>query len=393
VNGVVIFIIAILVVVMIHEAGHFFVAKAFNFKATQFFVGFGPTLWSVKKGETEYGVKALPLGGFVKIVGMNPYEEIPPEDEHRSYANKPRWQRALVIVAGSATHFVVAFVILLIAAMTIGFPTGDVSNKVAAVEPSVEGAPSAAEAAGLQPGDEIIGVGGLETTDWEEIREFIREHAGEQVAFSVRRDGEVVELEAELGSALFDADDQLVEYAPFGEQLRPPGAGEELVGFLGVQPDIEFQKEGLIGAAGDSAGRTWEVTKLSFRGIGETATMVFGGELWDALRGEGQRELDEGPLGIVGAGRFASESVESGRLLDLVGLIVGFTVFVGLMNLLPLPPLDGGYLAVLAYESITRKTVDVRKLIPVAAAVISFFVILFVAVLYLDLARPIKVPF
>jgi RIP metalloprotease RseP len=268
-----------------------------------------------------------------------------------------------------------------------------VSNKVAAVEPSVEGAPSAAEAAGLQPGDEIIGVGGLETTDWEEIREFIREHAGEQVAFSVRRDGEVVELEAELGSALFDADDQLVEYAPFGEQLRPPGAGEELVGFLGVQPDIEFQKEGLIGAAGDSAGRTWEVTKLSFRGIGETATMVFGGELWDALRGEGQRELDEGPLGIVGAGRFASESVESGRLLDLVGLIVGFTVFVGLMNLLPLPPLDGGYLAVLAYESITRKTVDVRKLIPVAAAVISFFVILFVAVLYLDLARPIKVPF
>jgi membrane-associated protease RseP (regulator of RpoE activity) len=122
-------------------------------------------------------------------------------------------------------------------------------------------------------------------------------------------------------------------------------------------------------------------------------TMVFGGELWDALRGEGERAIDEGPLGIVGAGRIAADSVESGRTLDLVALIVGFTVFVGLMNLLPLPPLDGGHLAVLAWEKVTGRTVDVRKLIPVAAAVLSFFVILFVAVLYLDLARPIADPF
>lgn len=122
--GVVLFIVAILVVVMIHEAGHFLTAKLFNFKATQFFVGFGPTVWSFKKGETEYGIKALPLGGFVKILGMNPYEEISPEDEHRSYPNKPAWQRAIVLLAGSATHWVVAFVLLVVASMTIGFPTG-----------------------------------------------------------------------------------------------------------------------------------------------------------------------------------------------------------------------------------------------------------------------------
>src|SRR5688572_17018473 len=119
---------------MIHEAGHLLVAKAFNFKAPQYFLGFGPTIWSFKRGETEYGVKALPLGGFVKIVGMNPYEEIAPEDEPRSYPNKPRWQRALVLVAGSATHFVVAFVILVVTTMTIGFPSDVPSNELAIVE-------------------------------------------------------------------------------------------------------------------------------------------------------------------------------------------------------------------------------------------------------------------
>src|ERR687895_1916200 len=128
--GIWYFVVALLVVVMVHEAGHFLVAKAFDFKATKFFVGFGPTLWSFHRGETEYGIKALPLGGFVKIVGMNPYEEVPPEDQPRAYPNKPIWQRALLLVAGSATHWVVAFIILLITAMTIGFPTGSATNEV-----------------------------------------------------------------------------------------------------------------------------------------------------------------------------------------------------------------------------------------------------------------------
>src|SRR5919106_2539157 len=130
---ILIFIVGILVVVMIHESGHFLMAKLFDFKATKFFVGFGPTLWSTQRGETEYGVKALPLGGFVKIVGMNPYEEVAPEDESRSYPNKPKWQRALVLVAGSATHWVVAFVLLVFAAIAIGFPTGDATTVIESV--------------------------------------------------------------------------------------------------------------------------------------------------------------------------------------------------------------------------------------------------------------------
>lgn len=391
--GVLIFIVAILVVIMIHEGGHFLVAKAFGFKASQYFLGFGPTIWSFRKGETEYGVKALPLGGFVKIVGMNPYEEIPPEDEARAYGNKPRWQRALVIVAGSGTHFIVAFLILLGTTMTIGFPTDKPSNKLALVQTAINGSTSPASEAGLQLGDQIVGVGGKATTDWQVIRNYIRSHGGQSASFTISRDGQTLNVTTTLGRAIFDKDGRLVEYAPPGEQLRAAKPGETSAGFLGVQPDSVYEKHGLLGGIVDSGARTWDVTQSSVAGIGQTFGMVFGGELWNALRGSGDRKVNEGPLGIVGAGRIASESVKTGQFLNLIGLIVGFTVFVGLMNLLPLPPLDGGHLAVIGVEAITKKKVDVRKLIPIAAAVISFFIILFIAVLYLDLARPIKVPF
>lgn len=393
--GIILFIVAILVVVMIHEAGHLIVAKIFDFKATKFFVGFGPPLWSFQKGETEYGIAAIPAGGFVKIVGMNPYEEVAPEDEPRSYPNKPAWQRALVLVAGSATHWVVAFVILVITTMTIGFPTNQGTNEVALVEGRIDGNLAPAAEAGLKPGDVIVEIDGEPTEDWNDTRAAIRATApGETMQLVVERDGERIELAARLGTAVFSEEGELLEYAPPGEEVTfdlPSGA--ESVGFLGVQPEPEFKTEGLLGAMNTSGGIVVDVTARSFRGIGQVFTMVFGGELWDALQGEGERRVDEGPLGLVGAGRIAGESVQSGQFLNFVGLIVGFTIFVGLMNLLPLPPLDGGHLAVVAWEKITGKKVDIRRLIPVAAAVIGFFVILFIAVLYLDLARPVKMPF
>ena len=411
--GVLLFIVSILVVVMIHEAGHLTVAKLFGFKATKFFIGFGPKIWSFTKGETEYGVAAIPAGGFVKIVGMNPYEDVPPEDEPRSYPNKPAYQRALLLVAGSATHWVVAFVLLVITAMTIGFPTGDATNIVAAVETQLrteEGelvAPRTPAAdSGIRPGDVIVEVATRPVDSWEEVREEIRQHPNERVPFEVLRDGGTVSFEVGLGTArVRKKTGAILDYYPFGSDLGQPGdtvvASEygypprvnEEVGFFGVQPEPEFKQDGLFAAMGTGAKLTADVTVLSFKGIGQVFNMVFGGELWDALQGQGEREIDEGPLGLVGAGRIAGESVERGQFLDFIGLIVGFTIFVGLMNLLPLPPLDGGHLAVVAIEKITGKPIDIRKLIPIAAAVISFFVILFVAVLYLDLARPIRVPF
>ncbi|CAN5634472.1 M50 family metallopeptidase [soil metagenome] len=386
--GVWLFVIAILLVVMVHESGHFLVAKAFGFQATKFFVGFGPTVWSFTRGETEYGLKALPLGGFVKITGMNPYEEVPERDRPRSYPNKPRWQRALVLVAGSATHWVLVFVILVPTLMFIGLPTREGSNELYAVQTE-----SPASDAGLQPGDRIVGVGGQATESWSDIRGYIRDHGGEEATFSVARDGEARRVSVDLWWAVYNARGRPIDFAPTLAELPEPTANQETVGFLGVSPQAAYETAGFAEAIGGSASRTWLYTKFSFVGIGEVFGQVFDGRLWSALAGEGTRDPGEGPLGIVGASRIADESVDRGQYLAFIELIASFTVFVGLMNLLPLPPLDGGHLAVVGYEAVTKKTVDLRKLIPIAAAVISFFVLLFLAVLYLDLARPIKIPF
>jgi membrane-associated protease RseP (regulator of RpoE activity) len=390
--GVVLFISWILLMVMIHESGHFLVAKLFHFRASQFFLGFGPTLWSTKKGETEYGVKALPLGGFVKIVGMNPYEQVEAEDEPRSYPNKPRWQRALVLVAGSATHWVLAFVTLLIAAMVLGFPNGQASNQVALVQQTLQGQPTAASALGLHVGDKIVAIDGKAVSHWSQIRGYIRLHPSESANFTILHAGSRDRVAVNLGSAIVKGEERIVAYAPAGQHLRAPRAGEKVIGYLGVQPKLLYEKYSLLAGAGHAASLTWDYTKYSVQQVGGLFHTIFSGELWSALGGHGTRGPGQGPVSIYGAGRIAGQTVADHQYLDLVGLLVGLTIFLGIMNLLPLPPLDGGHLAVVAYESITRRTVDLRKLIPVAAAVISFFVLIFIASLYLDIIRPLNLP-
>ncbi|CAN5589583.1 site-2 protease family protein [soil metagenome] len=392
--GIWLFVFAILVVVMVHEAGHFFAAKYFNFKATQFFVGFGPTLFSRKKGETEYGVKALPLGGFVKIVGMNPYEEIPPEEQHRSYPNKPRWQRAVVLVAGSATHWPVAFVILLIAAMAFGYPTGEPSNQLSAVEPRAFGQETPAETAGFHLDDTIVAIEGEEVTSWDEVRSFIRANPGEPATFIVERDGQRETIEAELGTGIVsEQTNELLALAPAGEDVGEAGDGEQKVGYLGVGPQPEIKSYGFGEAITHSGERVWDMTVRSVIGVPQVFAQVFNGDIFEALGGGGERSAEDSPIGIVGASRIVGESANRGEYTNILEMIAAFTIFVGLMNLLPLPPLDGGHLAVVAWESVTKRKVDIRKLIPVSAAVIGFFIVLFVAILYLDLARPVDLSF
>lgn len=393
--GVILFIVSILTVVMIHEAGHLIAAKMFDFKATKFFIGFGPPLWSFKKGETEYGIAAIPAGGFVKIVGMNPYEEVPEEDKARSYPNKPAWQRAIVLVAGSATHWVVAFVLLVVTIMTIGFPTDRGTNEVAVVETRIDGQTAPAAQAGVREGDAIVEVNGVETGDWTQTRAAIRAtEPGENIDLVVVRDGERIELSTRVGQVAFSEEGEPVEYWGPDEvddaATAPPGG--ELAPFLGVQPRPAYDRQDVFEAANTSGGIVVDITARSFTGMGKIFSSVFGGDLWRELTTDGERDPG-GAMGLVGAGRIAGESVEEGRSLEFIGLIVTFTIFVGMMNLLPLPPLDGGHLAVLAWEKITGRKVDIRKLIPIAAAVIAFFVVLFVAVLYLDIVRPLESPF
>jgi membrane-associated protease RseP (regulator of RpoE activity) len=390
--GVVLFVAWILVMVMIHESGHFLMAKLFHFKASMFFLGFGPTLWSTTKGETEYGVKALPLGGFVKIVGMNPYEQVDAQDEPRSYPNKPRWQRALVLVAGSGTHWILAFVTLLTAAMVLGLPTGRATNQVAFVQQTLQGQPTAASGLGLHVGDRIVAIDGKEVTRWSEIRGYIRLHPGEAADFTILHDENRRILPVHLGTAMVRGRQHVTSYAPAGQEIRAPRPGEHVIGYLGVQPQLQYRKYSLIGAGGHAASLTWDYTKYSVQQVGGLFHTIFSGELWSALSGHGSRGPGQGPVSIYGAGRIAGQTVADHQYLDLIGLLVGLTIFLGIMNLLPLPPLDGGHLAVVVYESITRRTVDLRKLIPVAAAVISFFILIFIASLYLDIIRPMNLP-
>ena len=388
--GILFFIAVLLIVIMIHETGHFLMAKLFGFKATKFFLGFGPTLWSTQKGETEYGVKAFPLGGFVKIIGMSPYEEIEPEDEPRSYPNKPRWQRALLLVAGSATHWVVAFILLLIVGVALGIPR--VSTEIArVVDETPDGAVTAASLSDLEEGDRIIATGGQEVSEWDEVVAYIEERGNETGTFTVERDGEVMELQIPLGRAI-TSDGEIVAAAAPGEDIRDPRTGEKLAGFLGVSPEGKVERVGPIEGVKFSGATTWLFTVRSVTSLDDVFAPVFNGELWRSLGEEGERDA-EGAVGLVGAGRVAGAAAQAGMYAELLSFVAGLTIFIGLMNLLPLPPLDGGHLAVLLWEKITGKTVDVRKLIPVAAVVIAFFLVLFVAVLYLDLARPIKVPF
>lgn len=388
--GVAFFIYALLIVIMVHESGHFFVAKLFGFKATKFFLGFGPTLWSTQKGETEYGVKAFPLGGFVKIVGMSPYEEIEPEDEPRSYPNKPKWQRALLLVAGSATHWVVAFVLLLVVAIGLGIPR--VSTEVArVVDTAPGGVPTAASRSDIRVGDEIVAVGGRAVSEWPDVVAYIEARGNEVGIFTIERDGTRMEIEVLLGEAITDGND-VVAAAPPGQEVRAPRPGETVGGFLGVSPEAKVERVGPIEGIKFSGATVATFTARSVTSLDDVFAPVFNGELWRSLGEEGERGT-EGAVGIVGAGRVAGAAVQAGLYAELLSFIAGLTIFIGLMNLLPLPPLDGGHLAVLAVEKITGKTVDVRKLIPIAAVVIAFFLALFVAVLYLDLARPIKVPF
>lgn len=382
--GILWFIVAIVVIIMIHEAGHLFFAKHYGFKATKFFMGFGPTLWSTQRRETEYGIKALPLGGFVKIVGMNPYEEVPSVDQPRSYPNKPRWQRALMILGGPITHWIVAFLVLLFIVTVIGVPTDQATTTIEGISTR-----SPALDAGFEPDDRIVAVDGAEVRSWDDISDFIKSHAGESVRFDVVRDGNRETLDVQLGRAILDDRGRPVDYARPGESLRPLEAGESYGGFLGIAPAPRYERENLLGGIPEAGKLTGQAT------VGATQSIyyffdrkIFGGELLESLGDRGERGVDE-PIGLVGVGRIAGETAARGQWAEFLQIIVGLSIIIGLMNLLPLPPLDGGHLAVIAYESVTRRAVDMRKLIPISAAVISFFLILFFTILYLDITRPV----
>jgi membrane-associated protease RseP (regulator of RpoE activity) len=375
---VTLFVISVIVVIMFHEFGHFATAKAFGMKAEKFFLGFGPTLWSVRKGETEYGVKAIPAGGFVKITGMSRYEEIDPADAGRTFHEKPAWQRAIVLSAGSFTHFVVAFALLWGALAFIGLSTSSGTNVVDVVSTD-----SPAEVAGLQQGDVIVAVDGQATPDFEAVRAAVTERGGETVPVVVERGGSRVELDVAIA-----------DQTPDGTRT----------GFLGVGPEVIVSDPEPLPAgeairevvAGDLS--LWNLTRETMLGLVRALSPAGISSWLGSLDDEGPRSA-EGPISLVGIGQAVNALGNQGDLFAILVILASLNVVLGVLNMLPLPPLDGGHLAVLvAEESVNgvrrlrgregRWTLDPAKLMPVALAVILFFVVLSLTALYVDIVRP-----
>jgi RIP metalloprotease RseP len=325
----------------------------------------GPNGVIERRPETEYGIKALPIGGFVKIVGMSPFEELQPEDEPRSFAAAPRWKRAIVLCAGSATHFVTAFLVLFVIFGGIGIqdpnrPTLTLSS----ISSEVAGKPSPASKAGLKAGDRIVAIDGRPVKDWLQVRDEIRSHISRPIQLTVLRGGTRV---------------------PVSLTPAPDVQDGKRVGVIGVLPEFTHVRVNPIAAVGRSAGEIKTLAGSFFH----TAPKAFAPS---TLGLTGGKPSSQRPFSILGAGRIAAELVGHGQFAIFLFLFVQINVFIAIFNLVPLPPLDGGHLLVLGIEKIRGKQLDPRALVPVMAVVFSILMLLAVLLVYYDIVSPVHVP-
>jgi membrane-associated protease RseP (regulator of RpoE activity) len=386
--GIVLFVLALTLAIFFHEGGHFVTAKWFGMKVERFFLGFGPTVFSFRRGETEYGLKAIPAGGFCKIAGMSPYEQdhnlleeprrrpgepepepVPPE---RQFRNKPTWQRGIVLSAGSISHFVAAYVLIFVLLTAVGTPK--TTNEIDAVVAQGSGGVAApAGPAGLRAGDRIVALDGRPVADFDDLQAALAGTQGRAIEVVYERDGQ--RRTARLTPATVTG--------PDGQ----PRA------FLGVQPARETVHMNPLEAVPASGAFLGQVAVASFEGLGS----LFRG-LADRVNppepvAGGGGGAEEGPVGIVGIGRLAGQAAAADQWIFFLLLLIQFNVFVGIVNLLPIPPMDGGYLAFLIKEKVTGRPVDLRRVAPVAALIVGLLVTLTVGLVWLDITKPIANPF
>ena len=390
--GWVIFIVALLFSVMLHESGHFVTAKKFGMKVTQYFVGFGTTLWSTRRGETEYGIKALPLGGFVKIVGMTSMDEVDPADEPRSFRRHPAWQRLIVLFAGSFMHFVLALVLLFLLAAAIGLDNDNTTQlgPVAACVPATAKAfgsgactasdrPSPAKAAGIQAGDKVVSFDGKPVSTWTALGNDIRSTpAHRTVPVVVLRDGHRVTMHVTLAAV-----------------------GGRSGSYLGVENTNVVQRYNPIRSVTYAGSMFGQVLTGSAKEIGSLPAAI------PHLFARNRSSTAAGQVtSVVGAGEITGDVVSASVgwqvKVDYVLLIVAsLNIFVGAFNLLPLLPLDGGHIAVIIFERIRAwfarlrgradpGLVDMTKLVPVSMGVFAILVVFGLMLILADLVNPIR---
>ncbi|WP_030784468.1 M50 family metallopeptidase [Streptomyces sp. NRRL S-920] len=424
--GIVVFVIGLLFSIAWHELGHLSTAKMFGIRVPQYMVGFGPTLFSRTKGDTEYGVKAIPLGGYIRMIGMFPpgpdgriearstspwrgmiedarsaaFEELKPGDETRLFYTRKPWKRVIVMFAGPFMNLILAVAIFLGVMMTFGISsqTTQVSKVSDCVIQQSENRakcekgdkPAPAKAAGLKPADKIVAFQGQPVDDWSTLQSKIRETIG-PATITVERDGKRLDLHANLIKNQVTKTD--------GEGAYVEGK-YVYAGFLGFTPATGIVQQSF----GDSVERMGDMMESGVESLIALPSKI--PDLWDAAFGDGERKQDS-PMGVVGAARvggdvFTLDIPPQNQIAMMLFLIAGFNLSLFLFNMLPLLPLDGGHIAGALWESVRRNVAkvlrrpdpgpfDVAKLMPVAYVVAGIFICFTILVLIADVVNPVRI--
>jgi membrane-associated protease RseP (regulator of RpoE activity) len=392
--GIVLFALLIGISIALHELGHLGTAKMFGMKVTRYFIGFGPKIFSFRRGETEYGLKAIPAGGFCEITGMTALDEVHPDDRPRAFYNQKTWKRVVVLSAGSITHFILGFFILYVMAATIGVPNIRDTAEVASISACVPadsasseckpGDPAPAKDAGLREGDEIVAVNGERLATWTSITEKIRASSG-PTQVTVLRDDREQTLTVDVVKAKREV------------RLENGTTRTEEVGVIGVLKRNLYEYNAVT-AIGGAASYTGDMFANTWRGL-----LKFPEKIPKVVEAIGGGERDpEAPVSVVGASILGGDAVDAGLWHFFWLMLAGLNFFVGVFNLLPLLPLDGGHIAVNLYERVRNWIRGLRGL-PAGAPVnylrllpLTYFVIFVGGAITLltvtaDIVNPIRI--
>jgi membrane-associated protease RseP (regulator of RpoE activity) len=375
--GILAFIFALLFSVMVHEFGHYLTARRFGMRVSEFFLGFGKRIWSYQRGETEFGIKAIPAGGYCRIEGMTPDDEMPDGQSHRAFYLASSAKKLIVLGAGSFLHFVLGYLLLLLLLAGVGV------NQVLPVIDTVS-ANSAAAAAGFQKGDEIIAIDGDRSTDWQDQLDKIRNSKGRELTFTIKRDG--IEQQISAAPRMTDIDDGTSRYV------------------LGIINEFGTKRIDPATSVTSAAKLTWSFTTASAKALVQLPTKI--PALWGQTFG-GEKRDENGLVGIVGVARVSGQAAASGelstseRIGTFILIVASLNIFVGLFNLLPILPLDGGHMAVAIADEIRAfiarlrgrarpAGIDVKVLTPVTSVVFVILALLTVLLLIADIFNPIS---